>query len=358
MLDDGLNIDCSSFAVEPALCQAVSAIANAHRLSRGHMTSPDALRTSRQARFDAIKAFRQNLENTGPQDNEISTRFSVNVLLCILDGMIEPQNDDSAISYHFAGGKAILQSSEQTDQILTVKTGALSLLLSIFATIDLTHAVLAGHQPYFNQSAWRLFFGKEAWWTGLEEYESIFIEAMTVLARLATLGSQVRDSGQVTPVSELLSSQLTLERLWRSLHQVPHRKDSGAIANPTLIRAFCSTYIMTANVYMYRALGSLDVRHELVQQSVQNGLRAGFECRGDSKLIHCLLFPLLVVGSHSIEQSQQLATRQALLFSADYLSFGSVKVMLDFLERKWSDDGDADDWWTFFEPLAKKTFLF
>lgn len=131
MWDQGLDIDIGYFTADPALNQAVYAVASAHRVSRGYITASDALLASKQARLSAIKALRKNLANTALGEDVVCTPFSINVLLCILDGMIEPYTDDTATLHHFAGGKAILRSCEHVEQILTVQTGPISLHVNL-----------------------------------------------------------------------------------------------------------------------------------------------------------------------------------------------------------------------------------
>lgn len=109
---------------------------------------------------------------------------------------------------------------------------------------------------------------------------------MSALSHLAALVSQIKGDGVTAPASKLLLAQMMLERLRQSLDAARSaQSDRQAVANSSGLAAFCSTYIIAANIFLYRALGSLSSGHTLVQQSVLYGLNAGAECRGQSKLI-------------------------------------------------------------------------
>jgi hypothetical protein len=80
-------------------------------------------------------------------------------------------------------------------------------------------------------------------------------------------------------------------------------------------------------------------------------------------LHHCILFPLLVVGSHCLQADQRTEIRKSLARTAAYLSFESLRSLESFLERRWAalDDGSEikrSSWWVYFDEIANVTCLF
>jgi hypothetical protein len=116
-------------------------------------------------------------------------------------------------------------------------------------------------------------------------------------------------------------------------------------------------------VYLYRALSSLDVDHPLVQQAVSDCMDVIGGHDLTDKLHHCILFPVLIVGSHCFESEQRLAIRKSIARTACYLSFEALRSLESFLEKRW-DELDTSptlkesNWWMYFDEIANVTCLF
>lgn len=391
---DLLLVDLHSVTRDPALLQCVTAVANAHRLffmTRGSLE--DAALAKKRARLEAIKLFRkQLLAQTPVVDGQtgsmVTDLFVTNVLLCILDGVIDPDDEGAATYCHFRGGRAILSQWHFLDRLFQTKRGLSALMLSVFATMDLTYALLSGQKPYFPGSMWMNFAGCEAWWGTLPRGDP-FLEIMSILSDLALLGHQARESGQALSLHDLLPIQTALEQNGRrtSLEVLHEPSTSSSSSSPSSSSStslppspplsspsstadetesldyetswgiFCSAYRFTAQIYMYRALCNLEVTHPLVQQATAEGVRAiSSGSRLAGKLSHCLLFPTLVVGSHCLEETQRRAIRASFTATEAFLRFGSVRVMEGFLRGVW--DGSNADWWSCFDTIARRAFLF
>jgi hypothetical protein len=127
--------------------------------------------------------------------------------------------------------------------------------------------------------------------------------------------------------------------------------------------AFCACYRYTASVYLYRALSVLDVDHYLVQQAVTGCMEVIAGTDLTEKLHHCVLFPVLIVGSHCLLKEQRLAIKKSLKRTAVYLSFEALRSLEEFLEKRWSELDKLDDckeasWWAYFDEIANVTCLF
>lgn len=356
LLDAGPGVDPAWLIRDSSIHQAVIAVANAHRLLRNQAVGEDTLSRMKQARLTAIRSLRTRLQDSFNLSH--ATTFPSSVLLCMLDGIIEPQDDGIAAAFHLRGGRAILQHGNHLMEVSSAKSGPISLLLSVYATMDLTYAILGGEPPHLGPENWLQLANSESWWTGIKD-DHAFVDIMALLAQLATLGHEARTSGSPAPIRELLEIQLTLGRTEARLDRL------ATPSSPThdcqsldALTTFCSAYRATARIYMYRALCSLDTSDMLVQESVQEGITALSQAPLIGKLAHCLLFPCLLIGTHCIDAESQKTVLISLAIAGQYLSFGSIKIMEAFLKDTWRNDNPTADFWTTMRPVSGKAFMF
>lgn len=345
------RLDLSILSQDPILLQSVVAVANAHAAYRS--ANEKALSLSKiQDRNDALRMFRKQLmtEHTDEANNSL---FIANVLLCILDGIIEPLKQTSATHHHIVGGKAILKQWAGMRGIYKHKFELPILMLSIFATMDLTHALLIGDDPFFEASTWADFGGCEPWWGNVPPDDD-FLDSMAMLSQLASLGFGVRHLNKTVPICTLLSMKLALDRQAENLENCTGGPGWGA---------FCASYRLTSSVYLCRALSGLEVNHELVQQTVTDFIEVVSGPNLTNNLHHCILFPLLIVGSHCLISKQRQEIRKSVDRSARYLSFESLRSLSDFLERRWEKldtkpESIDETWFEHFDEIANVTCLF
>lgn len=347
------SLDLKFLAQDPILIQSIIAVANAHQ-TYAYRSPDEQMSLARiQDRNNALRLFRKHLM-AASNDEVNNSLFMANVLLCILDGIIEPSTETSATHHHLVGGKAILKHWGGVSGIFKQKGELPILMLSIFATMDLTHALLMGDEPYFDASSWAEFGGGEPWWGNVPANDD-FLETMAILSQLATLGHGVRFCKKTVAIGMLLSIQNTLEHQATSASEESPDKAAWA--------AFCSVYRFTASVYLYRALSGLDVDHPLVQQAVTGCMDVVGGTVLTHKLHHCILFPLLVVGTHCTSNEQRNLVRRSLVQTSTYLSFESLHSLESFLERRWvrldeKSDAIQSSWWEYFDEIAAATCLF
>ncbi|KUL86511.1 hypothetical protein ZTR_04211 [Talaromyces verruculosus] len=383
----------------PALRYSVTAVANAHQQLTYCPGLQDAFLSKRTARLKAIYNFRTQLEN--PTHHKKSRRalpldlFIANVLLCILDGVIDPNDESAACHVHYRGGRAILSQWKLHQQLLQRhKRGLPALMLSCFATMDLTYSLLTGEEQYFRDTTWAHFAGSDGWWGVLPPCDP-FLDIMRILSRLAHLGHVVHSGGDTALFSDELEALTMVLRGYATLTDglellsplqqndlfalktsrntqtplAPHLLLPMSSCEPQLDfdeswTVFCNAYRLAGLIYIYRVFHRLDVSHPLVQQATSYGLRAICDSRLKGKLAHCLLFPALVIGAHCQTAQQQKANLSAMQSTAAFLNFGSLRVMETFLQGLWArspsfeEEGESESWWECFKPIAEKTFLF
>lgn len=351
------QVDLKWLANDPILLQSVVAVANAHSAYKS--ANKEALVVEKiQDRNNALRLLRQQLMRNHSSDEANNSLFMANVLLCILDGIIEPITETSATHLHLVGGKAILKQWPGMKGIFEGKHELPILMLSIFATMDLTHAILIGDEPYFNAGSWAEFGGCKAWW-GTVRPDDDFLETMGILSQLAALGHNVRHLGSTPPIGDLLSIQSALEQ------QASRNVDVKPIPTDTEAgwAAFTACYRFSASVFLYRALSSLEVDHQLVQKAVAECIEVMSGDALTDSLHHCILFPVLIVGSHCLVPKQREEIRRSIGKTASYLSFEALRAMSTFLEKRWEElDRSANmrdkNWWEFYQEIAIVTCLF
>lgn len=347
-----LNLEILS--KDPILMQSVIAVSNAHYSYRSANVKELSLETIK-GRSEAIKLFRTHL--MGAHTDEINkSLFIANVLLCILDGIIEPSKDSSATHHHLAGGKAILQQWAGMKSVLESKEEVPVLMMSIFATMDLTHSMLIGEKPFLERDMWSNFGDCEPWWGNVKSGDP-FLDTMSILSQLAVYGSASKQHQVAVDIGTLLSVQKELEN-----QDSQQRSSEDATTRPDWV-AFCSVYRYAASVYLYRALSGLDVDHELVQNVVKMCMDLLAGDKLTESLHHCILFPLLIVASHCLEADQRATTLKSLYTTSKYLSFESLRSLQEFLEDRWQilDNKSAVlqwNWWEYFDEIASVSCLF
>ncbi|TVY22885.1 hypothetical protein LHYA1_G007918 [Lachnellula hyalina] len=349
------TIDLKLLESDPVLLQSVVAVAHAHAASRsvGYDGKVVSLQTI-QSRNRALRVFREHL--MGAHTEEVhGSLFIANVLLCILDGFIEPSVEDSATHHHLVGGKAILKQWTGMKSVFQLKYELPVLMLSIFSTMDLTHSVLMGDEPYFEASSWADFGDCEAWWGNVKPADD-FLETMSIISQLTTMGHKVRHAKETIEIGTLLTIQMSLEQ--QAARQLEAKNPETAPWT-----AFCSVYRFAASVYLYRALSGLDVGHPLVQQVVTSFIEVLSGTDLTEKLHHCILFPLLCVGSHCFLPEQRTLIRKSLGTTSRYLSFEGLRSLEAFLDKQWSrlDENSGSwqvTWWDYFGDIAHASCLF
>jgi len=229
-------------------------------------------------------------------------------------------------------------------------------MLSIFATMDLTHALLIGDDPYYEASFWFEFGDSEVWWGNVKR-DDPFIECLAILSQLGNLGYESRHFRDTTPIKVLLSIQTALET------QAARQQEGDQTPESRAWNAFCACYRFTASVYLYRALSVLDVDHPLVQRAVTDCMAVISGPDLTDNLHHCIFFPVLIIGSHCLVEDQRAEIRRSIARNTYYLSFEALRSFESFLEKRWAEldsspELQGSNWWMFFQEIASVTCLF
>jgi hypothetical protein len=355
LLDEGISLNPEEILGSTPLKQAVIAVSRAHLDISSHATSKDAIAVRNGARLTAIHGLRKELQDRTSSFQTAKRLFIVNVLLCMLDGMVAPSEDQpEATVLHLKGGYAMLSHWSTMPMALIAQGGLPAHLLSVFATMDLVHALLSGDKPFFDALTWNMFAGVLGWWGNLPPGDR-FLTLFKSLSEMATLGHLV---------SSTLPQEVGLELARRCLPDIEATIYNSSATNETSLvphahwHTFCHLYELTAKIYLRRALQCKPVDDIDVQDATKKGvslLVGEFALPG--MMAHCIVLPLLVLGAHTLQEDEQRIVLDSLAPTASYLSFGSLSTMQSFLLNLWSRD-TTTGWWDTFRPISDKVFLF
>ncbi|KXT11144.1 hypothetical protein AC579_4947 [Pseudocercospora musae] len=355
VLGDGiLAVDYAMITGDESLQQAVLAISRAHYNYQAKCAANDTALVRNSSRQVAITSFRKRLQVGTSEDDSAKELFANNVLLCMLDGMIQPSTELNASSMHLKGGFAMLNRWSCTITSMLLEGGLQSHLLSVFVTMDLASSLLSGRQPYFEPILFHMFANTQAWWGYLPTGDR-FLTLLRTLNEMAALGAVVFShlpSGDgaflaekcFPPLKAVLDAPLSL-----------HSLDGTDCQNWI---TFCALWEACSSIYFYRALEQRTVDDELVQAHARKGVSTLIDALLPGMLQHCLVLPILIIGAHCIHSQDRRAIVEALSPTVSYLAFGNLPLMVDFLKGNWEKADLHSNWWETFHDISERVFLF
>lgn len=349
-----VSLDLNVLLRDEALQGAMLAIARAHFDMQGKHGSAFARNKSRQT---AIQTFRKQLASGACEDTAAQDLFSTNVLFCILDGMIEPTEEANASTMHLKGGFAILDRWSTIIPTMIAEGGIKTHLLSVFATLDLVHAILSGCKPHFEPTIFRRMANTETWWgPNLDPDDEILI-ASENLCRLAILGNMVHSSLQIHGLEETRQQTACFEKM---LDDPLRARLQNTITTVKMDdwTAFCTLYDISAHIFYERAIRLSTINHPTVQQYTHQATLILSQHHFSGMLQHCIVLPIVIIGAHCTTVEDQNAVSSALSPTVSYLSFGCLLVLEQFLQVTWKMRILEATWWELFGPIAEKIFLF
>lgn len=353
--EDQLSADLDKLLRDVTFQRAISAVSRSHYSLLSKEDPQNTALVRSKTRHAAIASFRQRLQEGACSRKTVQELFSINVLLGVLDGMIEPTNDPNAARFHLSGGFAMLKRWTKTTANMLTEGGLSSHLISVFATMDLVHALLSGDKPFFESSIWPMFAGVTAWF-GRLNHDDRFLVLLKAHAEMAALGNTVKihlpDEDGVILVSKCLSP---IESMLQPAACAP---PPSINAQPSDWAHFCSLYEIAGIIYYHRALRMRPVDDEGVQSATRVGVAKVVDAVLPGMLAHCTILPMLVIGAHCLYPQDRRSILQALDPTASYLSFGNLPVMIDFLKCTWERGLMNVTWWGMFKDVAERIFLF
>lgn len=359
--DEPLDLDLHSIDGDVHLQKIVLAVAAAHYTNFTKDISMRSLTKRQSYRLSAIENFRKSLAFETQSEEGTLKMFIVNVLFCILEGVVQPSDQPGASNHHLQGGIAIIERWPQLPDVLIQRQGLLAYSLSIFSTIDLFQSVLGGRSPCLPSTLWTKFGNVNCWW-GKVMPGDIFLRTMEVVSSMAVHGHHVKECSTFM----LLSTTVDVQNLISTIRRLPGTREldtleAEMVSSTRLIDTgwhhFCALYLISARIYQLRVLALLEADHFLVSQQVLAGIDILKDSTWNGMLGHCLIFPLLLIGTHCLKKADQSKVVEYLKPSLEHLSFGNLQIMDDFLRSVWKEIARVG-WFETFEDLSKTAFFF
>jgi hypothetical protein len=357
LINESINWDLDHVLQSESLFQAIIAVSQAHYARHSKVDVYNVATVRKNARHTAIEGFRRSLEQGVHSESSVQRLFAINVLFCMLDGMIEPSEEYNASTCHLRGGWAILRSWPNTPTRMLLQDGLQAHLLSIYATVDLVHALLGGDKPFFQSSIWRMFAGVQTWFGRLQAGDK-FLEILAAFSEMASLGNIVYSNLPLDSVHLIERCLAPIEAVFAPVRDQPGDSDSTGAPASASWDAFCSIYQLCGIIYLQRALRLRDADDKPIQLAARRGVERLIDHNLPTIMRHCVIFPMLVIGSHCTLAQDRQAILQALSPSISYLSFGNMQLMTNFLKATWTRKEPHETWWESFASVSEKAFLF
>ncbi|KKO97064.1 hypothetical protein THAR02_10831 [Trichoderma harzianum] len=357
LIDESINWDLDHVLQNESLFQAIIAVSQAHYARHSKVDVYNVAIVRKNARHTAIEGFRRSLEKSVQSESSAQQLFAINVLFCMLDGMIEPSEEYNASTCHLRGGWAILRRWPNTPTRMLLQDGLQAHLLSIYATVDLVHALLSGDKPFFQPTIWRMFAGVQTWFGRLQAGDK-FLEILAAFSEMAALGNIVHTNLPLDSVHLIERCLGPIEAVFASGKDKSGDSDGAYSPASASWDTFCSIYELCSLIYLQRALRLRPADDEIIQAAARRGVQKLIDHNLPTIMRHCAIFPMLVIGSHCTLAPDRQAILQALSPSISYLSFGNMQLMTNFLKATWSREEAHETWWDSFASVSEKAFLF
>ncbi|RGP74737.1 c6 finger [Fusarium sporotrichioides] len=331
---------------------ATCVLADSHRWLQDGRNSRSILNVKRA---ECLAALRAEVDGCcSKEDGSLQTLLFAVLLLYFHDGFLECAQTSSSTSSHRDGVLAIINQLGGMTKVLGTGQDPLHMMLSEFATTDLTRAILTGQPPSFPPSIWEVVDRGPVWWgrdtqgycslsTVFQEVSSMafYIQSTTSLTeefsieRIRVFEAALRPTYAPLTVEDVSSPRAS------PVDQPPIECDKESAQAFSLVRIFQHA----ALIYLYRAVCGLPANHPLVQQHTQSCLDCIFSIQKPSKILNCAVLPICIAGAHSQCPKQQKSVRALAGFIYDEIRFASVHSVIAVLEDIWKRAPDEEMSW-------------
>ncbi|KAI0007140.1 fungal-specific transcription factor domain-containing protein [Xylariaceae sp. FL0662B] len=279
------------------------------------------------------------------------------VLLYLLDGYVDCTQQHASTRSHYAGALAIIDALGGFESVWASSQMESSLLLSEFASTDLTDALLQGRAPAFPAIIWEKIQSKPVWWETTSYGTSSLASIFGTMAEMGFYSQYIRDGYEICK-EKVLEFESALLPAWSTL-EADARMGKGiikALDHARMLELFANSFVRAFQhaglIYLYRVICNLSTCHLLVQQHVHACLDIiqgiDLSCKAQS----CVLFPLYVAGAHSLATVHRECVIERLDAVYAKIRFQSVLSARAALHNLWKSDRQLGDWKTTFQGLV------
>lgn len=311
-------------------------------------------------RSELIQVLRTQILGCCRQDSDMLPTLLLAVLLLYLhDGLVDCSASSATIK-HYQGVLAILEQLGGMASVIGRGQESLDMLLSEFASADLTTALLRERAPAFPSRLWDVIDKGSVWWSRDPRCRYSLAAVFREMACMAFYHDSIVDGHEVLSMDKVRDFQFRL--------QPPHTPlavedlDNPEAGRPVVLgrgnveadQAFklVRAFQQTALIYLCRVICHLPTFHPLVQQHVELCLDGLFGVSRSSTNFHCIIFPLYVAGAHARSAKYRLGAKDMVDGVFNDMRFGSVQFVGAALCDIWRADPDTMSWTEMFTYLS------
>ncbi|KAK7187852.1 C6 finger domain-containing protein [Paraphaeosphaeria sporulosa] len=337
---------------QPVL-QALCVFAEEHRALQ---EKGQAQHTLENRRLHCLTVIRGELGLEQTETASLSALLVAVLLLYFLEGYVNCAGDDASTPCHASGASAILDALGGFDAAYMSSDKMTRMLLSEFASTDLTEAMMQDRRTRFPSVIWARMEPGSVWWESPLGNRSL----ATVLGTMADMTSYRQDVKEGTePCNEMIQAfERALQPSFSMLeHSAEEQKplglkcdlfDAVTASSLSLNRSFQHAGL----IYLYSAILHIPIHHFLVQQHVHACLECIQGMDPKTKVQNCALFPLYVAGAHAISGPHKATVLEKLDVIYKNLRFESVTCVRMTLEQIWTTSSHTSTWNDLFKGVS------
>lgn len=346
---------------EPVLL-AMCELAEAHRLLRQD-NNPIHQQIISDKRSNCLGSVRKQLRECLSKNESLSRVLVAVLLLYFLDGYIDCTEQSASTTSHQVGVRAIVEQLGGFSALLDESEKEIPhMLLSEFASTDLTRALLDDRPPCFPASIWLDIERGPVWWEK-QTYGITLAAVFRTMAQLAFYRHSIQNGDEELDIEKVRDFERCLQPSFQVLNldhfDCPEADtvSRGEIERVNQTITFTRAFQHSALIYLYRAVCGLPPRHHLVQQHVNFCMGCINAISSSSKAHNCLIFPVYVVGAHSFTADHQMDILGKIDCIYRTIRFSSLLSIRAALEDLWKSEKQDGTWADLFTSLGRDVLV-
>ena len=327
---------------QPVL-QASCAFAEEHRALQERRQTKSTLNYQR---LHCLTAIRGQLGDDPAKVASLSTLLVAVLLLYFLEGYIDYTNSDTSTRCHFLGVLAILDTLGDFEAAWVSSDQMTRVLLSEFASTDLTDALLQDRRPCFPTKIWDIMESGSVSWEmsrGTKSLATVFSTMSEMSSYLHAIRNGADASNEciqeferaLQPSYSMLNSSVTASTSARQELLEPATASSFS-----LLHAFQHAGL----IYLYSAILDIPTQNFPVQQHVHAFVECIHGIDVNSRVQNCALYPLYVAGAHAIIETHRIYILERFDIIYSNLGFQSVQAIQSALQHLWAPPEGSKNW--------------
>lgn len=338
-------------------------LAEAHRRLRDECWARRESLECNSRRLNCLASVREQLRRGDSNTASLSQLLVAVLLLYFLDGFFECASQSASTPSHQAGVRAIIDHLGGFSSLIDLGHTGTNMLLSEFASADLTRSLLDDRAPCLPDEVWLKIEQGTVWWEKETYNGTTLASVFRTMAQMSFYRQSIVKGDSCEPSIEMcrhFERSLQPSYLLLSLDQVIS-PDSYTMHEQTLDHnlqavSFTRAFQHSALIYLYRAICGLPPRHCLVQQHVQSCAESIQSINVNSRSHNCIIFPLYVMGAHAFTSGHQTLILERLGAIYQSIHFGSVLSVRTALQDMW-ESPRHDDWQHMFASLGQTVLV-